>query len=89
MCILLPLLDNSSVNTSQLQTLQPAMEELLDAAYSMRSVYYEGFCGLVSLLGNDSVNEFPRPRIIVEGVVFYTVHVMKAGCYSFPDIHIM
>jgi hypothetical protein len=32
---------------------------------------------LISLLGNDSVNTYPRQRRIVGGVVFYAVHVVS------------
>jgi hypothetical protein len=32
---------------------------------------------LLSLLGNSSVNTFPRPQTILEGVVFYAVPVVS------------
>jgi hypothetical protein len=47
-------------------------------------------CIPLSLLGNDSVNTFPRQRIIVGGVVLLAVCPCqrKVGTYSFPVIQI-
>jgi hypothetical protein len=52
-----------------------AIEELLDASYKWRA------CGSVvhppSLLGNGSVNMFPRQQGITGGVIFYAVRVVS------------
>jgi Zn-finger protein len=39
-----------------------------------------GLCIPLSLLGNGSVNTFPREQRIVGGVVFYMVHVVSKKC---------
>jgi hypothetical protein len=59
-----------------------AIEELLDAPFSMRSVSYQRrvyghVCIPLSFLGNNSVHTFSRHQIIVGWVVFYAVRVVS------------
>jgi hypothetical protein len=58
-----------------------AIEELFGATFSIRLDSYQrnfvDLCIPLSLLGNGSVNTFPRQRRIVRGSVFYVVRVVS------------
>jgi hypothetical protein len=80
---LLSLLGNGLVNTFPWQRIHATIE-LLNASFSMRSIYVLSKVTLwvclfipLLLLGNNYLKMFPRQRKIVGGVVFYTVHVIS------------
>jgi hypothetical protein len=70
-------LGSGSVNTFPRQQIHTTIKEMLDASFSMWSVFYQRtVCGSVYpplLLRNNSVKTFPQQRRIVGGIVFYEV----------------
>jgi hypothetical protein len=72
---------NGSVNRFLSQQIHTTLEEMLDALFSLWSVFYKSrVCVSVyplTLLGNSLVNAFLWQQRTVEGIIFYVVRVIS------------